>query len=309
MKKYILSLQLILTSLYASQDISLGIGYRRDELNWNIAGPFGEPDVLSELTWSDLDMCEVSFAAMGCLPLIGAYRVNADYAWILHGKNRDSDYAMDHREMEFLRSENNASKGEAFDLKVGIGRSYSLFCETLTVTPLVGVALMEQHLKMYDGNLTVNLIDGFVGHFHGLNSSYNTRWESPWAGIDLIYAPDENLTFYGSAEYHWPYYKAKGHWNLRSDFIGDFIHKGNGHGVWFTLAGNYAICSGFNVGLSGEAAIFKVKNGTDTTKFLDQSAEEGSSSSASSDVVKGRARLNAVNWRSYRILLTGAYSF
>jgi len=45
-------------------DISLGTDYRHAQLDWNIAGTFAGsgPNILSELTWHDLDIAQVSGA-------------------------------------------------------------------------------------------------------------------------------------------------------------------------------------------------------------------------------------------------------
>lgn len=286
----------------------VGSGYRQDHLDWNIADSSGSPDVMSELIWKDLRMAEVSFASTGELCFIGAYRVNADYAWILHGENRDSDYAGNHKTIEYSRSINKASRGEAFDFKVGIGHTFAICGDYLKITPLAGYAQMEQHLKMYHGNQTVDLIGLGHGRFPGLNSSYNARWESPWIGVDLLFQPGCDLVLYGSFEAHLPYYKGKGHWNLRTDFFDDFVHKANGKGYWVTLGGFYPLFSGLEVGFTGEAALFKASHGTDTTRFLDVIVDD-QGTIIGEQVVTGKTRLNSVHWRSYRFQAFLAYVF
>lgn len=303
---FLISLTMASSCFAVDTAIWLGTGYRQDELDWTIAGSNGTPNVMSELSWKDLQMVEVSGGISGELFCIGAYRINADYAWILHGRNRDSDYAGDNRTIEYSRSDNKASRGEAFDLKAGIGTHYT-FCG-LVITPLTGYALMEQHLTMYHGNQTIDLIGFGLGRFKGLHNRYNTTWQSPWVGIDLFYDTECDFTFYGSFEYHWPYYRAKGHWNLRTDFIGDFIHRGNGHGCWSTIAATYALCSGFNCGISGEALIFKIKDGTDTTKFIDVITDTNGNI-IGEQVFTGRTKLNVVNYRSYRVQAFLSYVF
>lgn len=304
----IASVSITSSTLAVDTAIWLGTGYRQDKLDWNIAGSEGTPNVMSELTWKDLQMVEVSGGISGELFCIGAYRINADYAWILHGKNRDSDYAGDDRTIEYSRSKSRASKGEAYDLKAGIGKSYAFFEDCLIITPLTGYALMEQHLTMYHGTQVIDLLGFGLGPIHGLHSRYNTRWQSPWVGLDLLFQPDCDFTLYGSFEYHWPYYKAKGHWNLRTDFIGDFIHRGNGHGCWSTIAASYGLCSGLNCGISGEFLIFKIKDGSDTTKFIDVLTDTNGNI-LGEQVFTGRTKLNEVNYRSYRLQAFLSYVF
>lgn len=308
MKRWILLGLLLSANLCADNEIWLGAGYRYDNLEWSISGSDDTPDIMSELTWKNLQMAEISVGAKGELFCVGAYRVNADYAWILSGKNRDSDYAGDHKTIEYSRSYADASKGEAWDLKIGIGRTFKLFCDTLTITPLTGYAQMEQHLKMYDGHQEIDLIYNTHGHFKGLNSSYNTRWESPWVGVDLAYDPIECLSIFGSFEAHFPYYKAKGHWNLRTDFVGDFIHKGNGRGWWYTLGGKWRLGSGLTAGLIADASFFKVTKGTDTTTF-NENIIDSQGALIGQQTVKGSTHIHRVHWDSYRIQVYASYEF
>lgn len=308
MKRWILLGLALAANLCADNEIWLGAGYRYDNFDWSISGSDGTPDVMSELTWKNLQMAEISMGAKGQLFCVGAYRLNADYAWILSGQNRDSDYAGDHKTTEYSRSCNDASKGEAWDLKIGIGHTFSLFCDTLTITPLTGYAQMEQHLKMYNGFQKIDLLYNTHGHFKGLNNSYNTRWESPWVGVDLAYDPNECLSIFGSIEAHFPYYKAKGHWNLRTDFIGDFIHKGNGRGWWYTLGGKWRLFSGLTAGLIADASFFKVTKGTDTTTFID-AIVDSQGTVIGEQIVKGSTHIHRVHWDSYRIQVYASYEF
>lgn len=303
---FLISYTMLSTAYAVDTAVWLGTGYRQDEFDWSIQGFHGYPNVMSELTWKDLQMVQVSGGISGELFCLGTYRINADYAWILHGRNRDSDYAGNNRTIEYSRSISKASRGEAFDFKAGFGTSYNL-CG-LVITPLTGYALMEQHLNMYHGNQIIDRIGVGLGRFKGLHSRYNTTWQSPWVGLDLFYDTECDFSLYGSFEYHWPYYRAKGHWNLRTDFIGDFIHRGNGHGCWTTLAASYALCSGFNLGISGEALIFKINEGTDSTTYRDVLTDTNGNI-IGEQVVTGRTKLNAVNFRSYRVQAFISYVF
>lgn len=308
MRRFLFLAALAAAQLQADNEVWLGAGYRQDQFDWSISGSDGTPDVMSELSWKNLRMAEVSFGAKGELFCIGAYRINADYAWILSGSNRDSDYAGNNKTIEYSRSCNKASKGEAFDLKIGLGHTYKLFCDSFTITPLAGYAQMEQHLTMYDGFQEIDLIHGFHGHFEGLHSRYNTRWESPWVGVDFTFDPTECFSLFGSFEMHFPFYKAKGHWNLRTDFIGDFVHKGNGRGYWYTLGGKWRLFSGLTTGLIADASFFKVTKGHDTTKFAEVLIDQ-QGNIIGEEVITGTTHIHAVHWDSYRIQAFVSYEF
>jgi len=98
-------------------------GYRRDDLDWSIAGDSSgnNPNILSELTWDDLESYQVKFQGNLVWPNIIALRGLADYGWISDGENQDSDYYGDNRTWEFSRSNNNSDDGDVWDVSLAIG--------------------------------------------------------------------------------------------------------------------------------------------------------------------------------------------
>ncbi|UCG08955.1 MAG: hypothetical protein JSV83_10030, partial [Desulfobacterales bacterium] len=50
-------------SFRIESEVAVGNGYRRDELDWNIAGNINgnNPNILSELTWEDLEIYQLRF--------------------------------------------------------------------------------------------------------------------------------------------------------------------------------------------------------------------------------------------------------
>ena len=91
-------------------------GYRIDQLDWNIAGNNAgtNPNILSELTWKDLEIYQVQFkpsVTLGNSHRGGVrYHLRGMLGWgsIVDGSNQDSDYAGDNRTLEFSRSNNSA---------------------------------------------------------------------------------------------------------------------------------------------------------------------------------------------------------
>lgn len=309
LRRFLFPLSLVFFQLtYADPYLEMGVGYREDSLNWNIAGFHNSPDVLSELKWEDLQMVDISAMLAGTVCNSYYYRLNADYGKILHGKNRDSDYAADNRQLEYMRSENKANRGEVFDLSAGIGYHFSFFCDILQIMPLFGYAQMEQHLQLHDGFLKINLINGEVGPFPNLHSNYRARWMSPWAGVDFVYQPYDCLRCYGAFEYLWAEYRGTGHWNLRDDFLGDFKHHGHGKGISVTLAAQYEFWSNFDLGIKANYRRMRLRHGIDRTKFL-QEIFDKNDNVIGEEVVVGKTRLNEVNWHSFRIEAILGYNF
>ena len=119
---------------YDKEDIYFKTGYRRDEFRWNKAGLGGQPNILSELTWEDLDIATVNLGAT--LYTKENWLVNFDFLYgeIYDGKNQDSDYFGNNRTQEFSRSNNGADEGSVMDLSIGIGKRYEWLVNESTRT-------------------------------------------------------------------------------------------------------------------------------------------------------------------------------
>ena len=80
-------------------------GYRVDDLNWNIAGDINgnNPNIISELTWDDLESYQLKFQGRLVWPNLIALRGSLAYGWLFDGKNQDSDYSGDNRTFEYSR--------------------------------------------------------------------------------------------------------------------------------------------------------------------------------------------------------------
>lgn len=300
----------------------IGAGYRQDKLVWELAGPDDEPKVLSRLTWKNIRIFEVEAQFKKITDQNIYFRADADYGWIYEGSNRDSDYrVMSSRShvVEFSRSDNNAGKGQVYDASAGLGY-FLRWCygsQALRFAPIAGYSIHEQHLHLFDGYQSIDLDNPmFAGHhFRGLDSSYKTRWYGPWAGMDLYYHINEQITLNGTFEYHWLHYHAKGNWNLREDFIGDFTHTGFGHGYFGTLGIDYNFCSGWYLGAKFKYNFAQVKKGKDKTVIgIPINAIPGSSSfdDEESGLVipfSTEGKLRSIKWNSFSFLFTAGYNF
>ncbi len=269
-------------------------GYRSDDLDWNIAGDSAgnNPNILSELAWSDLKIYQLQ--AEGKVIFEWLYlRGSIGYGWILDGDNQDSDYDGDNRTLEFSRSNNNSNNGNVMDASVGVGYPFEPGPDWLKIAPLVGYSLHEQNLTLTDGFQTIPA----TGSFSDLNSTYDTKWKGPWAGIDLSIEASRRLALFGSFEYHWADYDAEGNWNLRSDFAHpkSFEHDASGKGIVVSAGGSYAIDKDWLINANVGYQEWSTDAGTGRTFFAD-----GTTSGT---------RLNEVNWSSYSAMLGIMLSF
>lgn len=217
--------------------LQLESGYRTGRLDWNLAGDSsgGNPDVLSELEWEDLDIFQVKAAGKVLLGLDSMPRISlclkgsAAYGWITDGNNRDSDYAGGHRTLEYSRSENSGDDGDVLDLAIAFGPQFHFLRNRLAIALLAGWSYHEQNLKITDGEQTVSdpALAGSLdpdlplpqptGLIYGLDSSYDARWWGPWLGAHLEYRITPRLSARGSFDYHFAPYEGEAAWNLRSD--------------------------------------------------------------------------------------------
>ncbi len=269
-------------------------GYRHDDLDWNIGGFFlGQyVNVLSELTWDDIESYQVKFQGSLVWPNIIALKGLADYGWIFDGDNQDSDYAGNNRTLEFSRSNNSADDGSVWDVSLAIGYPFRWGKSVIsTITPLAGYSRHEQNLKITDGSQSIPP----TGPFPGLNSSYDTEWKGPWIGIDLnfraskIQSVAERFETLLTYEYHWADYEAEADWNLREDFRRprSFVHDADGRG-WVVRAGlNFVLQRHLALNFNFDYQDWSTGSGTDKIFFADGTT--------------AKTRLNEVNWTSYSL--------
>lgn len=291
------------TYIKLETDLVFSAGYRQDDLDWNIGGYLTADqyvNVLSELTWDDLESYQIKFQGSLVWPNFVAIRGVADYGWIFDGDNQDSDYAGNDRTLEFSRSNNSADDGDVWDVSLAMGHPFRTGRKVIaTITPLVGYSHHEQNLTIRDGYQTIP----HLGAFSGLDSSYDTQWYGPWLGIDLNFKATSIKTFvhrletFFSYEYHWADYEAEADWNLRDDFKHpkSFTHDADGNG--------WIIRAGFNLALQQHIAL------NFNFDYQDWSTDSGTDKIFFADGTTAKTRLNEVNWTSYSLGLGLAVRF
>ncbi len=274
-------------------------GYRLDNLDWSIANTGGTPNVLSELTWRDLEMYEIK--AKWDVVFNNAYVVDgyASYGDIYSGENQDSDYSGNDRTSEFSRSNNKSDDDEVYDFSSGFGYRMSLdqyhefwLVNDLWLTLLGGYSYHRQNLRETEGFQTIPP----DGPFPGLNSTYKAEWQGPWLGFEL-FGTRNRLNGFFRFEYHWAEYFAEADWNLRSDFQHprSYEHEADGTGMIFGFGGGYALNDHWSIDLNADFKDFETNNGTDRTFFTDGTIVE--------------TMLNEVSWDSWAVTLGATCRF
>jgi len=286
--------------------MTTSLNYRRDTLDWNIAGQKDgtNPNILSELTWDNLEIYELSVGLQVQFGNHLYFKGDMNFGVIVDGENQDSDYNADNRQDEFSRSNNSADEGVTFDTSAGIGYVFSLASDQFVFIPLTGLSLHRQYLTMTDGYQTIYTDDpSLEGPFDGLDSSYDTQWFGPWVGFLFRFNFDVDAGFLqrivpeGGLEYHWARYYAQADWNLRSDFDHpkSFEHEAWGSGfltrvgLGFEFQGNWSLVLGY------VQQDWRAEDGVDRVFLSNGGTVE--------------TRLNEVYWGSRSICLEFMYQF
>lgn len=263
---------------YADGGITFEIGRRSDDFRWNLAQIGGSPDVLSELTWNLNEMREARIE--GFLSR-GNWRFAMRFAraTVEEGTNQDSDYNGNGRTEEFSRS-NNRGGGNAEDLGIQLGYEIELNSVEspafLQLTPTVGYNRLQQNLTMTEGCQTIAsgiLVGPPCAPFAGLQSTYDTGWNTASVGLELLAGPKAGFVAlrlqyeaFLNAQYD-----AVADWNLRSDFQHpvSYRHMADGAGYRMSVGLEFAVAGPLVVTATYSRMSLTTDPGTDITYLND----------------------------------------
>jgi hypothetical protein len=238
--------------------VTVSMGFRNNNLDWNTASDITgtqTPNIISELTWEDIQLFEGTANVRHMQPvnipyLHGSVHLEGEFkaGTVMSGENQDSDFLGDDRTLEFSRSNNASDEGYAIGGFAAIGYRLDITPEKvrqmspqsyLSVTPLVGYGYDRQVYTMTDGYQTINLIGGWTGPFGGLDSEYQADWFGPFYGVETEWQKERHMVRL-RGEYHTLDFEGEGIWNLRPERRQDpsFTHVGDGDG--YRVNGEYA---------------------------------------------------------------------
>ena len=272
-------------------------GYRKDELDWSIAGLNGTPNILSELEWDDIEIATLNVGTTLYFQPNWLLNFDFTYGHIFDGDNQDSDYFGNNRTLEFSRSNNNADDGMTIDASIHAGYKWlasSNKQKKVYLIPKVGFSYHAQYFNITDGFQTIPALDAFSG----LDSNYDATWYGPWLGLESEFIINEQFTLGVNLEYHYAYYEATANWNLRSDFAHpeSFTHEAEGYGLVGNIDAQYRLNNKLSLTLSMSYQDWQAdRNGVDKTFFSNGSSLE--------------TDFNGVNWKSFGANLGLIYQF
>jgi hypothetical protein len=260
---------------------------------------FGE----SRVRWKRLNIWEIE-ARGKYVTCDNIYlRACGDYGWITSGRNRDRDFnrfsgsgneffdddGFFNDDGEFSRS-SSRTRGEVYDARLAAGYEFKFCDDSFGLAPLCGYSwhgqrLRDRHLRqsfafegddfgddVFDYGDGSDYLSTYGYDFAGgrrNHSRYRTHWNGPFVGFDFDYRFWCDWTLFGSYEFHWAYYRARGRWLLRTDLCDGFRHRvRNAYGNLFDIGIRMDFCDCWTVALKGEFQWWYGRRGRDRTLYL-----------------------------------------
>ncbi len=322
MRKFVVTLMASLLSCSAAfaflpeatdSSLEIGVGYRQDKLEWKTSNGFDNYssaesfplELKSHLKWRNLQIWQIEgkgkYVTCDNLYLRG----NADYGWITHGRNTDSDslaidsYSSDNS-FEFAHSKSKA-RGHVYDIRLALGYQFKMCDDSFAIAPLVGYSWNGQHIedhRLRQDAYSISDVSGSSYSYSGKHSHYHTRWTGPFIGLDFDYrfgyGCESGWELFGAYEFHWAEYHAKGRWGLREDLGSDFQHRAkNAYAHVFDIGVKWDFCECWTLALKGEFQWWWANHGHDRSKVVEASMGNGIKTEC---YIK--THLHDIEWRS-----------
>jgi hypothetical protein len=261
--------------------LGLSQGIKHEDFYWSISGG-PSPNILSELQWNNMDL-QYTQLKLDAKQQRFLARIEFDYGQVTSGWNQDSDYYQDNRTEEYSRSYSDVN-GETLGFNLALGYEIQPSKSRIrSLTPMIGFSKYEQKLGMRAGeqvirdvgtinNPNIILLDPPIP-ITGLDSSYDTDWNTLWAGgeINFLVEPKFEITF--GYQYHFNIdYSATANWNLQPAFQHpvSFTHEaGEGHGHRFNFSAHYQFRPALQFNFYYTYFKLKATDGLDVTYYPD----------------------------------------
>jgi hypothetical protein len=248
-------------------------GYRFDRLCFSISGPHKKPNILSELTFKNIQIYQSRL--LTTVEKSGYFgTLQLGYGKILNGRVQDSDYAASHRKVEFSRSHAHVCGSYTFDGSLACGFHYA-YSPAFTLSPQLGYTLDIQNFHMHKGVQKKTISKRGLHRIHkaidGLQSTYRATWDGPFFGTKMTYQLTPSLTLLGESNLFFALkYHAKARWNLRRDLKGHITQESKrlkGCGAMLLAGAKYAISDRSAIDLEGLFTYLLARGGIDTKRF------------------------------------------
>lgn len=295
MKKVCVAL-LLQGAALSALELGLEGGVRQDYLRWTIGMFETAPNILSEVTWKNVRSFGVGVAAHQLVYKNVGINGSISAGKIFSGEVWDRDWMGDGKTGLFSISQSSAHKGFVLDGEVEARSYWPLWGGILSES--VGLGYHRLHLTMVDGWHIEYAASATPRQMYGLDNTYTAQFFGPYLGLNYT-LPFHGLYFNCSYSYTFAKYRAKGYWNLRTDFADDFIHSSNkGFGHTFSADLQYPLSNCWSFGLLFVGRYFKCYGGTDLFYFY----EDG-------EKLAGAQKLVNARWVNAGLFLYATYQF
>lgn len=239
-------------------------GYRVDKLVWSISGMNHYPNILSELTYKNVQIYQTRFDTKIAYETYFA-EIKIGVGIICNGDSQDSDYLRDNRNLEFSRSYATITGDYTLDNVFLIGKNFHLN-QKHTLTGTFGYGVHTQQFRDQHGIQSLIVHNGYVIKINddywlrNLNSRYTSSWRGPQIGLRLTSNLTKKLQVFGEGDFLFPLdYSASAFWNLRRQH---FTHNSSGIGYIAQLGSSYKIAKHWNIGTEYQLSKFYANGGT-----------------------------------------------
>lgn len=252
-------------------DIEASQGYRVDKLQWSVSGASGHPDVLSDITFKDIQIYQTRVKSKASWH--GYFtKVELGYGDILDGRMKDREYLEDGRKFAFSRSRHHVTGSCTLDAVVKVGKDFTVE-KVWTVTPLAGYSLNMEKLRIRRGVQTLDAsffgkikrVHHKIDHVH---SRYRAQFDAPFIGISAGRSFLQKFDFF--AEYNFLFamkYHGRGFWNFRDNHFKQESSRHKGFGHIGTLSAGYEIVPNLRTKVEYQFSLLEAKGGEQTDHF------------------------------------------
>ena len=237
----------------------LSTGYSTENLEWSIAGKntYGEPvNILSELKWKKLGGIYLNLSGEWYVWKDLFVRGNFSKTFIASGSVTDTDFGKHDRRDTLFHDKFTSNKGGLG--AYGAAAGYKIhFLKKHSIATFAGYGSDSQSLYILRDN----------GNVQGdLKSTYQTRWNGFFTGIDIRISIHKNLAAKAQITYHQLSYSATADWNLIEDFKHpvSFKHRAKGYGFATDAGLEYFISKRMSATLTTTYSSWTTGKGTDT---------------------------------------------
>lgn len=241
------------------EDTPLGFrtGYRHDDLT--ISGRSrGGIEQVNRFKWNNINSYILGFNIATYTEYNIFFKANYDYSVVLDG-NLDIDTSRFSSD-DFDRRK--SLRGRTIDTSIACGFPiWFNCCDPLRIIPLLGYSfdkiIVHGRGRVHQSGIGIRKVE----------SHYNTKWDTPFAGVDLEVPFCDCWWLHAGYEFHWGHYRSKAKVKEKNLFTYHINQKGTGNGQKANIGIGWNFWPEWSAYFSGNYARFNAGGGRDRSHF------------------------------------------